>query len=58
MHFNVYFLIYLCICMGLQHNIYNLCEHEYEWHNVLGKKKKKKKKGHGNENLIKEKVAI
>ena len=38
--------------MGLQHNIYNLCEHEYEWHNVL------KKKAHGNENLIKEKVAI
>ena len=41
--------------MGIQHNIYNLCEHEYEWHNVL---KKKKKKAHGNENLIKEKVAI
>ena len=55
MHFNVYFLIYLCICMGIQHNIYILCEHEYEWHNVL---KKKKKKAHGNENLIKEKVAI
>ena len=41
--------------MGIQHNIYNLCEHEYEWHNAL---KKKKKKAHGNENLIKEKVAI
>ena len=35
-------------------NIYDLCEHEYEWSNVL-KKKKKKTNGHGNENLIKEK---
>ena len=34
-------------------NIYDLCEHEYEWSNVL--KKKKKNNGHGNENLIKEK---
>ena len=25
-------------------NIYDLCEHEYEWSNVLKKKKKKKKK--------------
>ena len=24
-------------------NIYDLCEHEYEWSNVLKKKKKKKK---------------
>ena len=36
-------------------NIYDLCEHEYEWSNVLKKKKKKKTNGHGNENLIKEK---
>ena len=52
MHFNVYFLIYPCICIGLQPSIFNLCKHEYEWYNVL---KKKKNHGHGNENLIKEK---